>query len=336
MIHCYASESQFIDHLAPVWKALPERGLFIVPRTLRDWAVSRGITPSVDYPDATTREPVLVASYGDVKRVRRHGWTRIAFIEHGIGQSYGGDRKADLSGSYAGGIDRGDVGLFLVPNETCAARWRAAYPAATVEVVGCPKLDTAPAFEPSAEPIVAISFHWECRLTQETRSTAAYYGPVLADLAERFLLIGHGHPRAFAGDRLEKRYRKAGIEIVLDFEEVQRRASVYVCDNSSSIYEFAATGRPVVVLNEPAGRIAGRGYRQEVSHGLRFWEAADVGINVWKPADLPAAIEAALADDHRTAREAALDIVYAYRHGAAERAAGALLAWLGERVEVAA
>jgi UDP-N-acetylglucosamine:LPS N-acetylglucosamine transferase len=98
---------------------------------------------------------------------------------------------------------------------------------------------------------------------------------------------------------------------------------VYVCDNSSTIYEFAATGRPVVVLNGPH-------YRRDVHHGLRFWDAADVGIQVDHPRDLPDAIEEALRDPEprRRAREAALGIVYAHRTGAAQRAAAALTDWM--------
>jgi hypothetical protein len=60
---------------------------------------------------------------------------------------------------------------------------------------------------------------------------------------------------------------------VASLREVQRRAAVYVCDNSSSMYEFAATGRPVVVLDLPEGRIKGIGYRRNINHGLRFWDA---------------------------------------------------------------
>jgi hypothetical protein len=75
-----------------------------------------------------------------------------------------------------------------------------------------------------------------------------------------------------------------------------------------------------------------------MQHGLRFWEAADVGLQCDRPDELGDTIERALADPLRARRnrEAALNLVYAYRTGAAKRAADALMAWAGERIEVAA
>jgi hypothetical protein len=283
-------------------------------------------------PIAPHATPALVASYGDLKKARRLGYRRFAFIEHGIGQSYAGDRRSAGHGSYAGGGDRDDVELFLVPNDRSGARWRAAYPSAVVAVIGSPRLDTLPRRQISPleqEPVVALSFHWECRLTQETRSALSAYLQAIPALAERFHVIGHGHHRGMAN--LQRYYRRARIEVVPDFADVCRRADVYVCDNSSTLYEFAATGRPVVVMNAPW-------YRRSVDHGLRFWEAAEVGVNVWTRDALPDAIDLALADppEVRDARERALSIAYAHRSGAAERAADAIAAWLGVRVEAVA
>jgi hypothetical protein len=106
---------------------------------------------------------------------------------------------------------------------------------------------------------------------------------------------------------------------------------VYVCDNSSTIFEFASTGRPVVLLNAST-------WHKGHGPGLRFWDAAHVGVNVWPQDDLAFAIDVALADEpHRqTAREDALSFVYAYRRGAAERAAAAVSGWLATREDVAA
>ena len=76
------------------------------------------------------------------------------------GMSYAGDRDWAHRSSYPGGRGR-DAELFLHPNETSAARDRAAYPDARVEVVGCPKLDTLPAREPGPGPVIAVAFHWD-------------------------------------------------------------------------------------------------------------------------------------------------------------------------------
>jgi len=49
------------------------------------------------------------------------------------------------------------------------------------------------------------------------------------------------------------------------------------------MFEAAAVGLPVVVLNAPW-------YRRDVSHGLRFWAWSDIGPQVDDPADLEQAV----------------------------------------------
>src|SRR5690625_7239322 len=67
------------------------------------------------------------------------------------------------------------------------------------------------------------------------------------------------------------------IPFIHTFDEVLESASLYCTDASSTLYEYAATGRPVLVLNS-------RHFRKDVNHGLRFWEASEVGLNVWPKA----------------------------------------------------
>ena len=316
MIDAFASEQHFADHLYAVWKELDDPGDFIVDTTVYETGTAHRWPGSVSQASDPSR-PVLVASYGDHKRMRRQGRSRIARMEHGAGQSYGTGH-----GSYAGGNDCDDVGLFLTPNRYSADLWQNAYPRARVEIVGCPKLDTLPRKEAPGRT-VAISFHWDCHLLPETVSAFGHFRSALEDLRDRFDLIGHGHPRAFTGPpMLHRRYRRAGInDVVTDFAEVCRRADLLICDNSSALYEFAVTGRPVVVLNSPS-------YRRDVHHGLRFWDAVP-GIAVDQPRDLVAAVTLALDDppELQATRESALDKVYAYRSGAARRAAQALREW---------
>lgn len=324
MIDFYASEPHFLDHLVPVWNALPPdvRGSFVTSRPLYEHAGKRELTAGEE-PDP--EHPVVVAAWGDVQRALRIGYTRLVRLEHGIGQSYLGN----VYGSYAGGPGHEPVGLFLMPNEYSAAHWRAAYPEASMAVVGSPHLDALPARKPGRQTI-ALSFHWACYLVPETIGAHSHYRDVFEELAARFNLIAHGHPRALAA-RLGKLYRRANLEVVPDFHEVCERADLYACDNSSSLYEFAATGRPVVVLNAPW-------FRRDVHHGLRFWEAADVGLQVDQAGELGDAIDRALTDPRelREKREAALNIVYAHRSGAARRAADAILSWAGIHRAVAA
>ena len=314
-IDVYAGEEHFADHLLPVYQALDNPGDFIIEPTVTDNGGNRW--NGTFYPEDPSR-PVLVASFGDQKRMRKAGRTRIARIEHGAGQSYGTGH-----GSYAGGRDCGDVSLFLMPNEYSARLWREAYPDARVEIVGCPKLDTLPRKDPSEPLTVAISFHWDCHLLPETVSAFGHFRSVLPKLRDSVNLIGHGHPRGWVGPpSLEKRYRRDDITAERSFDEVCRKADLYITDNSSSLYEFAATGRPVVVLNAPS-------YRRDFHPGLRFWDAANVGVQVDRPQNLLDAVSLALQDgpQQRVAREDALGMVYAYRSGAAQRAARVLEDW---------
>jgi hypothetical protein len=328
LLDFHAGERQFVEHLAPIWHALPpeNRGDFITMGSLR-WATQAlGITSLNRIEDPN--RPVVVASYGDHKRVRRMGRKNIARLEHGAGQSYFGDSRFGGNSSYAGGKDCHDASLFLCPNDYSADRWEAAYPNARVEVVGCPKLDDLPA-KGDGPLTVAISFHFHIPIIPETFWTWPYYRSVLPSLAERFNLIAHAHPKAMP--MIQRYYMRAGVEVVPDFADVCRRADVYVCDNSSTLFEFAATGRPVVMLNSPD-------FRRDVNHGGRFWDWATVGIQVDKPADLIPAVELALTDppEVRAERERVLGLVYPIRTGAAQRAADALLSWAGIRQEVAA
>jgi glycosyltransferase involved in cell wall biosynthesis len=359
-IDALAFEPQFLAHLDPVWRALPDhvRGTFFVEgvnRSLAEDAARRGVAvalvdgmsirmrsspPLANPGDGPT---ALVASIGDTKIGRRLGYRRFVFLEHGAGQSYSGTGQSPIEASYAGGPDREDVGLFLVPNEHAAARWRSSY-AAPVEVVGCPKLEDLPAREPG-ELTIAISFHWPTphSLPAEAGNALADFMPILGELATRYRVIGHAHPKGDWPEMMARIYRRAGIDFVRSFDDVCRQADVYVCDNSSTIFEFAATGRPVVLMNS-------RYYRKTASHGLRFWDAAHVGLQVdptvrQGTVDAPktlAAMDDAIArslDDPpelRTQREAALDIVYQPRAGGAERAAAAITEWLGTQAAVAA
>jgi len=314
-----ASAPHYADHLSAVFGALApgHRGSFVGMN--RDTASRISALGHDPVARSTPDNPVLVASYGDLRRARASGRQRIAIMEHGAGQSYGGRTRADVRGSYAGGKNR-DASLFLHPGPHPAARDRAAYPHARVEVVGSPILDTLPERDGEPGRVVALSFHFNSLIAPETRNAYRWAIPAILGLRDRYKLLGHAHPRLYPSIRRD--YRKLGIEPVESFDEVCRRADVYVCDNSSTLFAFAATGRPVVVLNPPW-------YDRNVRHGLRFWEAAGVGVQCDRREALGDCIEQALADapEQRQNREAALDLVYAYRSGASQRAAAVLEEW---------
>lgn len=252
---------------------------------------------------------------------------RFALVEHGAGQAY---EQPDPS--YSGGPQRDAAVLFLCPNEVSAARNRATYPNVPAEVVGSPRVDwliersrDAPV-DTHGQPTVALSFHWKGPLgvPAEARWALPHYESslhvVIQALQRRGVeVIGHGHPRMhshFAG-----LWRRLGIEHVPRFDDVTARAGVYVCDNSSTLYEFAALGRPVVVLNSPA-------YRRELNLWPRFWACADVGVQVDRPEDLEVAVQLAIEDPPAVAarRARAVAEVYPLRDGqAAQRSVEAIL-----------
>jgi hypothetical protein len=255
----------------------------------------------------------LTASYRDTAQARSTHRRNIVRLEHGAGQSY-----SDRSPHYAGGDDNECVGLFLVPGPHPAARWRARYPQARVEVVGNPRLDDLPARQvgPGPRPVVAFTFHWAGGRVPESGTAFAWQRNGVAEVARHFRVIGTGHPRA---QHLPAFYAKQGIDFVPDFADVCRQADVLVADNTSVMFEWAALGRPVVVMNAPW-------FRRDVHHGLRFWGAARIGPQVDDPEDLVAGVERALTWDEDR-RERAVDLVYSYRSGAAQRAADAIMAW---------
>ena len=298
-IDAIAGEEHFVDHLAPVWRALGPRGRFLTIPRLVDHARSRGVAAVAIGEVEPGPGPTMVASHGDLVRGRRLHRGPFALFQHGAGQSYGNGHP-----SYPGGWDNDDVGLFLSPNDYATERWASVYPDALAYTVGSPRLAALPHREGSPDGTVAIGFHWNCHLVSETRTAFPAYRMAIAALARSgHRVLGHGHPRIL--EELRPTYARLGIEVVADFDEVCRRADLYVCDNSSTLFEFAATGRPVVVLNAPW-------YRRGVDHGLRFWSAADVGIQVERGEDLIPAVERALADPPqlRAARRRALRLVY--------------------------
>jgi len=323
VIDFFASAYWYVEHMAPIWLALPPetRGRFYVSHAAARSA--RGLPGVLIGRPRGDDVPMFVASYGDYRVATMVGRSSIALGQHGAGQSYSSQHTA-----YPGGRGQDRVSLFLLPNEHSAARTRKAYPSAQVEVVGCPKLDTLPTKARDGEPVIAFSFHWDGQsIAPEMHSAWRAYYAALPELARRHRIIGHAHPRTMA--QFGRVYRQSGIEVVPTFGEVLRKADVYACDNSSSLFEFAATGRPVLVLNTPD-------YRRTVEHGLRFWAASGVGINVEHPRELEAAILRAIDDppEVAAAREAALDIVYQPRTGGAALAAGILADWAAQHVVI--
>lgn len=292
-IHVYATEPHFLDHLKPVHNALPD--------TLR------GDIYTTTPPPPHTQ--VLVASANDLAATR--GRNTVIFFEHGCGMTWG--RKGN--GSYPDTRRRG-ANLVVAPNERVANLQQQWTP--TINIGSSPRLDQYVNLDTTGRTEIAVSFHWDCRIVPETRSAFKHYEKVLPVLAERHKLLGHAHPRIWK--TLRPFYEQHNIEIVESFDEIMRRAALYICDVSSTLYEFATLDLPVVCLNAPW-------YRRNVKHGLRFWELIP-GAQVDDPTDLPDIVEQALLDppEWAWARRRAVNTVYPRNDGnASHRAVQQLL-----------
>lgn len=314
LVDLYSSLPHYRQHLEPIWRALPAevRG--------REWG--RGTWRSREVP---ADRLVLVASLADYTVVDPRP---VVLVEHGAGQTYDGDPRSAGHGSYPGGSGLERVALFVSPSTRVAERWARAYARTPTVVAGSPWLDHLVAGAGSARAAqdlrsVAFTFHWNCPLVPETRSTFPHYWRALPQVVAELRglgvdLVGHAHPRA-AND-LMPIWRRLRVRWVPELERVVAQAGVLVGDNTSALYEWAALDRPVVALNAPW-------YRRSVDHGLRFWDLVP-GFQVDDPADLTAAIVDALDHPDRSAtlRREAAAAVYAHRDGrAAERAAAAIV-----------
>lgn len=287
------TQPQYLRHLGPIAAAMDARGHDIIAPRL---AASRA-------------RPTVVASAADARMVPGP----VIYVEHGAGQHYI-DAMNEGSG-WSGGPGLDHVRLFLCPSDAVAARWRTRYPRAAVAVIGCPALDTFHVEPPEPEPnTIAISFRWNCIVTEEARSALDYYRPHLANIvddlrSDGWKVLGHGHPRIMR--RLTPMWRQLAVEPVEDIDKVLTRASLFAADNTSALYEFASLGRPVLTLNAPW-------YRRDVEHGLRFWSHIP-GIEVDEPRDLPAAALRAAVDpmEQRILRARAVSEAYAHCDGTA-------------------
>lgn len=306
-----ATQPHYLDHLAPVWRALnpSERGTFTIGAGLQGLAQWHGIEGSED---VGAGDVVVAAAYRDAAGV---GSRKVVLFEHGCGQTYEGRASA-----YVGGTGRDHIAMFLSPNDRALQLNQAAHRHAEHAMVGTPKMDayfTHPQHDVTSA--VGVSFHWDAPdHSPENRSAFKHFSTGVLQLAEREFVVGHSHP-SVASD-FEAWYRRHGIFWAHHFHAVINSCGIYACDNSSTIFEFAALDRPVVLMNAPA-------YRREVEHGLRFWECADVGVQVDDPDLLCAAVERAREDpaEVRDRRLEVTDQLFPIRDGtSAARAAEAI------------
>lgn len=317
MIDVLASQPHYVDHLAPVWQALPEehRGVFVAVAGARARADALGIWTAEGL-EPTVRL-TLVASHADYVEAFERRSRPVAYLNHGVGQSWR-DARGRLIPSGCGEARPG-VRLFLTPGpHATSVTQEANGVGANISMVGSPKVEALRESPAPVEPLLVYSTHWDHKVVPEAKSVFSRYLPALCHAPVRVAL--HAHPRVAGYVRAHA--DGLGIEFIESFQEVCECATVYATDSSSTLFEFAALDRPVVVLNGPT-------YRRDHSHGLRFWEAANVGVQVDHAEAFPAAVTEALLDspERREARAAALRLAYREFDGhAARRAVTALIA----------
>lgn len=271
MIDFFAAHwRHYIDHLAPLWIALPveERGTFYVAGPgLTERALDLGVPVTVGGMPPLQGPPIVIAGSRDLQYLGQE--RRIALVEHGAGQSYVLDPTQDGVANYSGGPGRERISLMLCPSARVAAKNAERYPSCALPVTGPAHLDRW--YRPVPEEQTAgigFAFHWECPLVPETRTAFPHWARAVQALSEQTLVTVHAHPR------IEQQIRawcsNSGV-FWGDYETIFTADCLYV-DNSSIACEYAAvTGRPVGLLDAPW-------YRRDVEHGGRFWDWTRAGV----------------------------------------------------------
>jgi len=267
-VDAFASYPHYHDHIAPIWDLLDSEGTFYVsPNTKRPGSSTRGLMAS--------DVPTIVAGYPDYKRIRRP----IIFVEHGIGENYG-----LRDPHYSGGQNRSRVELFLCPNQRVFDANEEHYPGRSV-IVGSPRVESLAEVvslkmqqgSRDDHPLrVVVSFHWNCTVHPQARTALHNYHPDFPNWVadKRIEVMGHSHPRI--RPLAERFFYSSGIEFISEFTDVLRWADVYAVDNSSTLFEAAGLGLPVVVLDAP--------HFTPEQTGFRFWKYADIGPRI-NPSD---------------------------------------------------
>ncbi|MFP4687972.1 MAG: hypothetical protein ACLFN5_07700 [bacterium] len=330
-IDAFVWQPHYAQHLTPLWQELPaaNRGKYYVSTHMHNMN-GCGLPPEVvcvenpyELCEQLEVRPRLLIIPDDRDCMIYFLERPLARLSHGVGQSYIDEKKVPGN--------RKNVIVDLLPGSASREIFEEKHPETTKIVAGSPKMDRWAGFKKERDhpPTVGISFHFNHKAVPETRGTFPHYKSILPELAanNEWKLLGHGHPRFI--DELIPFYEELGIDWTRDFKEILRRADLYVCDSPSTLYEFAFTDRPVVVLNAPW-------FRRDVEHGLRFWKYADVGIQCDGPEELSLAIRKALRDDlpQPRLRKQAVNEVYNVTDGTAGETMARRLVDFVRRTEV--
>lgn len=251
-IHAFARTDKHLEHLEPIHRLLHDdiRG---------DLHVSDGRSTAT--PAWWRREDwVMVASFIDIAVTQGRP---TVYVEHGAGQRYVGANPKAAPYYHGSGGHPDNVVAYISPRADVAESWgRPAFAA------GAPVCDKYELY--GDEKVAAITFHWDgsppTRVGVPEAGTAFdHYIERLGLIVDRFTRAGwdvlaHHHPEFL---HARSAWRRIGMQVAT-VDEVRRRASLLVADNTSLMYEMLYLGRDVIALNAPW-------FRRDVEHGLRFW-----------------------------------------------------------------
>jgi hypothetical protein len=345
MFDFLASERQYLEHLLPIYQELQDvdKGDFhINTPDLCAHAHKQGVKKIRYFEigklsaaiDPNPNVPAVVSSIADAQMVKSASPHKpVILCEHGCGQTY------DINNSaYAGGPNRDFISMFLVPGRIPYAKQKLNYPNIPCYIIGCPKMDRYKDYvKPekvltSDNVVIGVSFHWDSKACNETSSAFNYFWNNVkkaVDAMPNAKFLGHCHPRLTSQIRLpweQLRTTYPNVKFVGDFHSILDAADLYICDNSSTIYEFVSLDKGVILLNSPR-------YSRSANHGMRFWDKADVGVNCEHTDDLHEKIlEAIEAENNHTfyeRRALYTEEIYTVPHGsAAKEAVSRLLAFI--------
>jgi hypothetical protein len=331
-IDFFARQAYYLDHLAPLWNALDPslRGEFYLNDPCLEHA--RQILPK-DTPIHAYLEgndcgagPIVTCAYGDAFRAVEWNEGRpVILFEHGVGLTFGKAAYADGLGQRIG------MAMFPVPNQHTLDRVNPELRDRPHPIVGMPKLDkwagefSKPHLMPRdpRQVTIAVSFHHGSAMSRpaEVGSAIDHYIGYLPELAKHFKLLVHSHPITAGG--MADVCRSENLEFEPDFQEVMRRADIYMNDCSSTLYEFLVTGKPVIILNAPW-------FDRNSKWGIRFWEYSDVGPQVDYPEQLLDVVGQMIAnpDALRPCRSRAVSDLFPYLGKSASRAVSEITKFL--------
>lgn len=218
-IAIHATKPQYLEHLQPVFDALEEE------------------EKSYHLEDA---DIVLTASALDFRTLTKLCPEKdLIYMEHGVGLQAHKPDTLKMMSNFASEV--------WVPNTYTALELRSKGLRKNINIVGTPKLDQLLQIPTPSDGVIAVSFHW----TGFGQNYQQYRAKML-ELSRHYTVIGHSHPHLSTKMRLV--WGKLGIEYVPEFSEVVKRASYYLCDHSSTIYEWAALDRPGLLLDRRDGQ----------------------------------------------------------------------------------